>query len=111
MQNAYSLKGGEFNLSDQQSSRHLRLLPPYILLTHHVVHLSSLSSFGSWWSGDLHGTHSSHWVHEAYVGVVTEHIVVTVFSIDKFELIELHILSSLLNRVLLCHHLLLKFFD
>ena len=37
-----------------------------------------------------------HRVHQAYIWVVAEHVVVTMLPIDELELVELHILCSLL---------------
>ena len=38
------------------------------------------------------------WIHETYIGVITEHVIIALFTVDEFEFVELHILSCLLYR-------------
>ena len=38
------------------------------------------------------------WIHETYIGVVTKHVIIALFTVNEFEFVELHILSCLLYR-------------
>lgn len=50
-------------------------------------------------------------VHEADAGLRAEHRVVALLPVDQLQLVELHVLSSLLDRCLLLDHFLLKALD
>ena len=49
-----------------------------------------------------------HWVHKTNVRIVSEHVVVTVLSVDQLELVELHVFCCLLKVGLLGKDLILE---
>ena len=52
-----------------------------------------------------------HGVQQTHVGVVSEHVIEGVLAIDQLQLVELHVLGSLLQLALLGENLVLELLD
>ena len=47
-------------------------------------------------------------IHETYIGIVTKHVIIALFTVYEFEFVELHILGCFFNCILLSDNLLLE---